>query len=148
MSTRKWTESQQQALDATGSLTVLSAAAGSGKTTVLVQKALDILLDENNPTPADRLLIATFSNASAKEFKNKIEKGLNKAIKNDPLNAYINNQKVLLQKADISTIHAFCIKLVRETFHALNIPLDFSISLDAISFVIHDRSLVLALISS
>ena len=71
---RSWTPQQLEAIQADGTLTVLSAAAGSGKTTVLVEKALRMLLDKENPTPADRLLIVTFSNASAKEFRNRIEK--------------------------------------------------------------------------
>ena len=90
---RQWTSQQLKAIEADGTLTVLSAAAGSGKTTVLVEKALRILLDEENKTPADRLLIVTFSNASAKEFKNRIEKGINEAIRNNPENAYIKSQK-------------------------------------------------------
>ena len=81
MAERKWTARQLEAIEADGTLTVLSAAAGSGKTTVLVEKALRILLDEQNRTPADRLLIVTFSNASAKEFKNRIEKGRHKKCK-------------------------------------------------------------------
>ena len=131
MAERKWTPQQLKAIEADGSLTVLSAAAGSGKTTVLVEKALRILLDETNRTPADRLLIVTFSNASAKEFKNRIEKGINEAIRKNPENAYIKSQKVLLQKADISTIHSFCIKLTRGNFEALDIPPDFTICDDA-----------------
>lgn len=137
----KWTKEQQEAIDITGKLTVLSAAAGSGKTTVLVEKALRLLLDEDNKTAADSLLIATFSNASAKEFKNKIEKGLNKAMKKDPTNHYIKQQKMSLQKADISTIHAFCIKLVRENFEALDIAPDFTICDEARGLVLHDKAI-------
>ena len=141
MAERKWTEQQLRAIEADGTLTVLSAAAGSGKTTVLVEKALRMLLDEDNKTPADRLLIVTFSNASAKEFKNRIEKGINKAIKQNPENSYIKAQKVALQKADISTIHSFCIKLARENFEALDIAPDFSICDEAQSFDIHEKAI-------
>ncbi|MEG1896260.1 MAG: UvrD-helicase domain-containing protein, partial [Oscillospiraceae bacterium] len=136
-----WTSEQLAAIDADGKLTVLSAAAGSGKTTVLVEKALRILLDEENKTSADRLLIATFSNASAKEFKNKIEKGLNKKIKENPNNAYIKTQKMALQRADISTIHAFCIKLTRENFEVLNLSPDFTICDEAKALVLHDKAI-------
>ncbi|MEG3029097.1 MAG: UvrD-helicase domain-containing protein, partial [Oscillospiraceae bacterium] len=136
-----WTSEQLAAIDAKGKLTVLSAAAGSGKTTVLVEKALRILLDEDNKTSADRLLIATFSNASAKEFKNKIERGLNKKIKENPDNTYIKTQKMALQKADISTIHAFCIKLTRENFETLNLSPDFTICDEAKALVLHDRAI-------
>lgn len=145
MAERKWTEQQLKAIEADGTLTVLSAAAGSGKTTVLVEKALRILLDEKNKTPADRLLIVTFSNASAKEFKNRIEKGINEAIKQNPENSYIKAQKVALQKADISTIHSFCIKLVRENFEALDISPDFTICDDAQSIAIHEKAIDMAM---
>jgi len=138
---RQWTSQQLKAIEADGTLTVLSAAAGSGKTTVLVEKALRMLLDEENKTPADRLLIVTFSNASAKEFKNRIEKGINQAIKQNPENAYIKSQKIALQKADISTIHSFCIKLTRENFEALDIAPDFSICDDAKSLAIHQKAI-------
>lgn len=138
---RQWTSQQLKAIEADGTLTVLSAAAGSGKTTVLVEKALRILLDEENKTPADRLLIVTFSNASAKEFKNRIEKGINEAIRNNPENAYIKSQKIALQKADISTIHSFCIKLARENFEALDIAPDFTICDDAKSLLIHSKAI-------
>ena len=141
MAKRQWTSQQLKAIEADGTLTVLSAAAGSGKTTVLVEKALRILLDEENKTPADRLLIVTFSNASAKEFKNRIEKGINEAIKENPENAYIKSQKVALQKADISTIHSFCIKLTRENFELLDIAPDFTVCDDAKSLEIHSRAI-------
>ena len=140
MADRKWTPQQIKALEADGNLTVLSAAAGSGKTTVLVEKALRILLDEENKTSADRLLIVTFSNASAKEFKNRIEKGINEAIKKNPDNAYIKSQKVALQKADISTIHSFCIKLARENFEQLDIAPDFTICDEAKALEIHEKA--------
>lgn len=145
MSKREWTAQQKEALEYNGTLTVLSAAAGSGKTTVLVEKALRILLDEENKTPADRLLIVTFSNASAKEFKNRIEKGINLAIKENPENSYIKSQKVALQKADISTIHSFCIKLAKENFEALDIAPDFTICDDAQSMLIHEKAIDMAM---
>ena len=141
MAKRNWTPQQLKAIEADGTMTVLSAAAGSGKTTVLVEKALRLLLDEENKTPADRLLIVTFSNASAKEFKNRIEKGINEAIKNNPDNPYIKAQKVALQKADISTIHSFCIKLARENFEILDIAPDFTICDEAQSFAIHEKAI-------
>lgn len=122
-----WTPRQKKALEATDKLTVLSAAAGSGKTTVLVERAIQLLLNEDKPVSADKLLIVTFSNASAAEFKNRIEKGINKKIIENPKNNYIKMQRVALQKADISTIHAFCIKLTKEHIEKLNISPDFLI---------------------
>ena len=68
----KWTDQQLKAIQPANRLTVLSAAAGSGKTTVLVARALNLLLDKENPVSAEKMLIVTFSNASAAEFKKRI----------------------------------------------------------------------------
>lgn len=141
----KWTSQQLQAIQPADRLTVLSAAAGSGKTTVLVARALNLLLDEENPVSAEKMLIVTFSNASAAEFKKRIEKGINEKIRENPDNNYIKMQKVALQKADISTIHAFCIKLVRENFQSLDISPDFTICDDAQSNLLHNTAIDMAM---
>ena len=85
----KWTDQQLKAIQPADRLTVLSAAAGSGKTTVLVARALNLLLDEENPVSAEKMLIVTFSNASAAEFKKRIEKGTN--LKKQKILANTNN---------------------------------------------------------
>ncbi len=136
-----WTEQQLKAMEPADRLTVLSAAAGSGKTTVLVERALRLLLDRNNPVSAEKLLIVTFSNASAAEFKARIEKGINQKIRENPSDTYMKMQKVALQKADISTIHAFCIKLVRENFQSLDISPDFTICDSARSDEMHNLAI-------
>ncbi len=138
---RHWTRQQKKAMEPAEKLTVLSAAAGSGKTTVLVERALRLLLDEENPVSAEKMLIVTFSNASAAEFKNRIEKGINEKIRENPRNGYIRMQKVALQKADISTIHSFCIKLVRENFQSLDISPDFGICDNAQSDDLHNLAI-------
>lgn len=140
-----WTPHQKAALAPTDKLTVLSAAAGSGKTTVLVARAIELLLDESKPVSADKMLIVTFSNASAAEFKNRIEKGINDKIIEDPKNTYIKMQKVALQRADISTIHSFCIKLVRENFQSLNISPDFTICDNAQGNSLHEAAINVAM---
>lgn len=137
----KWTSQQLTAIQPTDRLTVLSAAAGSGKTTVLVERALRLLLDEEKPVSAEKLLIVTFSNASAAEFKKRIEKGINEKIRENPDNNFIKMQKVALQKADISTIHSFCIKLVKENFQSLDISPDFTICDDAQANILHEKAI-------
>lgn len=141
----KWTDQQLKAIQPANRLTVLSAAAGSGKTTVLVARALNLLLDKENPVSAEKMLIVTFSNASAAEFKKRIEKGINEKIRENPNDNYIKMQKVALQKADISTIHAFCIKLVRENFQSLDISPDFTICDDAQSNLLHTAAIDMAM---
>ncbi|MBQ3587248.1 MAG: UvrD-helicase domain-containing protein, partial [Oscillospiraceae bacterium] len=141
----QWTEQQLSAMEPSDRLTVLSAAAGSGKTTVLVARAISLLLDEEKPVPADRMLIVTFSNASAAEFRKRIEKGINEKIRENPRNNYIRMQKIALQKADISTIHSFCIKLVRENFQSLDISPDFTICDEAQADNLHRQAIDLAM---
>ena len=141
----KWTSQQLKAIQPADRLTVLSAAAGSGKTTVLVARALNLLLDKEKPVSAEKMLIVTFSNASAAEFKKRIEKGINEKIKENPSDSFIKMQKVALQKADISTIHAFCIKLVRENFQSLDISPDFTICDDAQSSLLHSKAIDMAM---
>ncbi len=143
---QNWTKDQQKALEKSDKLTVVSAAAGSGKTTVLVEYVMRLLLDEENPVSADRFLIATFSNEAAKEFKNRIEKAINQRIKQEPKNLFYKTQKASLQKADIQTIHSFCIKLVRENFQSLGINADFTICDDAKSSEIHALAIEQAMI--
>ncbi len=141
----QWTQEQMQALQTDDRMTVVSAAAGSGKTTVLVARALNLLLDEEKPVSAEKIIMTTFSNASAAEFKNRIEKGINERIRENPQNNYIKMQKVALQKANISTIHAFCIKLVRENFQSLDISPDFTICDEAQSDALHTLAISLAM---
>lgn len=122
------TTEQSQAIEAQGA-TLVSAAAGSGKTAVLVQRVVRVLCNEESPVAADRLLIVTFTNAAAAEMKERIEKAMNEKAAAEPENAYLQNQLLLLPLASICTIDSFCIKLVREHFNAPEILIspDFKI---------------------
>ncbi|MDR2654467.1 MAG: helicase-exonuclease AddAB subunit AddA [Oscillospiraceae bacterium] len=123
---REWTKAQSDAIYAEGGALLVSAAAGSGKTSVLVARVLRLLTGEK-PIPADRLLIATFSNAAASEMRSKIENELAELIQKQPGDMSLKKQKMLLNRASIGTVHAFCLKLAREYFHKLDIPPDFRI---------------------
>ena len=103
---------QQKAIETRGNILV-SAAAGSGKTAVLVERVINMLTDKTSPTSADRLLIVTFTNAAAAEMRSRIEKRLFEEIQKNPNDESLQRQKYLLQSADICTIDSFCIKLVR-----------------------------------
>ena len=118
---------QQKAIQTKGNILV-SAAAGSGKTAVLVERVINMLTDKDSPVSADRLLIVTFTNAAAAEMRSRIEKRLYEEIQKNPDDASLQKQKYLLQNADICTIDSFCIKLVRENFEKCGIEPDFKIS--------------------
>lgn len=130
MSTR-WTTEQKNAITIRNCNTLVSAAAGSGKTAVLVQRVIDMITDETNPVYINQLLIATFTNAAATEMMERIHIALQKKINEDPDNAYIREQLVLLGQAQISTIHSLCTNIIRENFHLLGIRHDFDIADEA-----------------
>ena len=122
-----WTEDQQKAINSVGN-TIVTAAAGSGKTAVLVERVIKKLSDENNPVSADRLLIVTLTNAAAAEMRRRIEKALSDKCAEQPENTYLLNQRLLISSADICTIDSFCIRLVRNNFSNLGISPDFKIA--------------------
>lgn len=123
----KPTEMQKKAIETRGNVLV-SAAAGSGKTAVLVERVAQMLIDKTSPVSADRLLIVTFTNAAAAEMRSRIEKRIYEEIQKNPNDQTLQKQKYLLQNADICTIDAFCIRLVRENFEKCGIEPDFTIS--------------------
>ena len=98
---------------------LVAAAAGSGKTAVLVERVISKLCSKQNPVRADKLLIVTFTNAAAAEMKSRIEKRLNEECQKNPDDTGLVLQKHLLQNAKICTIDSFCIDLVRENFEKL-----------------------------
>ena len=124
----KWTTEQNEAITVRNCNTLVSAAAGSGKTAVLVQRVIDMVTDETNPVYINQLLIATFTNAAATEMKDRIYSALQRKIAENPDNSFLKEQLVLLGQAQISTIHSFCMNLIRENFHLLGIRHDFDIA--------------------
>ena len=121
------TPMQQKAIETDGNVLV-SAAAGSGKTAVLVERVIRMLTSEQNPISADRLLIVTFTNAAAAEMRSRIEKRLHEEILKNPDDVALLRQKHLLPSADICTIDSFCIKLIRENFDVCGVEPDFKVS--------------------
>ncbi len=122
----KWTAEQQNAIDARGGRILVSAAAGSGKTAVLVERVLRLITDAENPCDVDKLLIVTFTEAAASEMREKIVKALSERIKNGETS--LARQLTLIPHAHISTVHAFCTYLLRTYFYALDIEPDFRIA--------------------
>ncbi|MCI6653543.1 MAG: UvrD-helicase domain-containing protein, partial [Ruminococcus sp.] len=126
-----WTDNQKDAINSTRGSVLVSASAGSGKTAVLVERVINRLTDENSPTPADRMLVVTYTKAAAAEMKERIIKSLSKLIKENPFDTNLRRQQLRLQNAHISTIHSFCSELVREYFYILNVSKDFRIAEDS-----------------
>lgn len=122
---RNWTNEQKNAIEARRGSVLVSAAAGSGKTAVLVQRVIERLTDKENPTSADRLLIVTFTRAAAGEMKDRISAALSELLRKEPGNVNLINQQMLLPSAKICTIDSFCSSLVKENFQLLDISPDF-----------------------
>ena len=125
-----WTDAQLDAIKARRGTVLVSAAAGSGKTAVLVERVIERLTDPEHPTDADRLLVVTFTKAAAAEMRDRIEKRLLALMKEQPENTRLRRQQLLLQQAHICTVDSFCSDIVREFFYLLGISPDFSIITD------------------
>ena len=124
----KWTEEQQSAIESNGQNLLLSAAAGSGKTAVLVERIISRITDGENPIDADKLLVVTFTNAAANEMRERIIEGLEKRHQKNPKDKLIIRQLTLVKRAQITTIDSFCIDILRNFFVEADISPDFSVA--------------------
>lgn len=122
-----WNDEQLAAIGHKGKGIVVSAAAGSGKTAVLVERIIQRICDEENPVSFDRFLIVTFTRAAAKEMSQRLRKKLDERIAEDPTNAFLLRQKRMLPLANVSSIDSFLLTLVRENAHRLGISPDLRI---------------------
>ena len=122
-----WTKEQQRVIDERDCSILVSAAAGSGKTAVLVERILKKVLDEQNPCDIDQFLVVTFTNAAAAQMRDKIAKRLEVALEEKPYSEHLMKQLLLVNRADITTIDSFCLKVVREHFSLLNLDSAFNI---------------------
>lgn len=123
-----WTEEQQKVIDLRNRNILVSAAAGSGKTAVLVERIISRLTRENPPLDVDRLLIMTFTDAAAAEMKERIGLAIEKALEADPKNKHLKKQSVLIRTAKIMTIHSFCSSVIREYFHTIDLDPGFRVA--------------------
>ncbi|SFE35925.1 helicase-exonuclease AddAB subunit AddA [Alteribacillus iranensis] len=120
-----WTDGQWEAISSTGTNFLVSAAAGSGKTAVLVERIIHRITEGDDPLDVDRLLIVTFTNAAAAEMKNRIGEALEREINKRPGSLHVRRQLALLNKAQISTIHAFCMAVIKKYYYKVNIDPQF-----------------------
>ena len=121
-----WTNEQKQAISTRGKNILVSAAAGSGKTAVLVARIIEQVL--SGETDIDRLLVVTFTNAAAEEMRQRIAKALAKAAEENPADQRIARQQILLSNASISTIHSFCQSVIRRNFARLDLDPKFRLA--------------------
>ncbi|MDO4306083.1 MAG: helicase-exonuclease AddAB subunit AddA [Eubacteriales bacterium] len=117
----KWTEEQQKVISLRDRNILVSAAAGSGKTAVLVQRILGRIMDRTNPIDIDRMLIMTFTRAAAGEMRERISRALEQALYEDPDNEHLQRQMTLIHTAQITTIDGFCAYVIRNYFHLIGL---------------------------
>lgn len=127
MAETTWTPKQRHCIYCHDGTLLVSAAAGSGKTTVLVQRIIERITSPNH-TDIDRLLVVTFTRAAATEMKSRLSGALAKLISENPHDANLQRQQLLLPRATIGTVDSFCGELVRQNFHLLNIPPQFRVA--------------------
>ncbi len=136
-----WTAEQQQAITSSGKSLLLAAAAGSGKTAVLVERIIQKIINPQQPVAIDELLIVTFTNAAAGEMRERIGAALNEALKRHPDSAYLYEQTLLLNKAQITTLHSFCLELIRSHFFLLDIAPNVKIANEVESALLKQEAL-------
>ena len=122
-----FTKEQQQVIDLRNRNILVSAAAGSGKTAVLVERIITRLTKDKEPLDVDRLLIVTFTEAAAAEMKERIHMAIEKALEEDPDNVHLQRQSTLIHQAKITTIHQFCLSVIRDYFHTIDLDPSFRV---------------------
>ncbi len=141
----EWTLSQQEAISHQGENILLSAAAGSGKTAVLVQRIIEKILNKENPVSVNELLVLTFTDVAAAEMKKKISAAINREFLADPNNLHLKRQRLLMGSANISTIHSFCMELLRANIHKTDIPVGFGIISEIENSMLKEKALDMVL---
>lgn len=124
----KFTPEQQRVIELHNSNILVSAAAGSGKTAVLVERIIRMICDGEHPADIDRLLIVTFTNAAAAEMRERIAAGITARLETDPGNEHIQKQSALLHSAQITTIDSFSLFLIRNHFNEIGLDPDFRVA--------------------
>lgn len=122
-----WTTEQQQVIDLRNRNILVSAAAGSGKTAVLVERIVKIITDKNHSVDIDHLLIVTFTNAAAAEMRERIGNAIEKVLDEQPGNEHLLRQLTLIHNAQITTTDSFCLYVVRNHFHEIDLEPNFRI---------------------
>ena len=123
---REWTDAQRKAINSRNGSVLVSAAAGSGKTAVLVERVIQRIIDRNKPTNVENILVVTFTKAAAGEMLERISRSLDDLIRENPTDTFLKRQKMFLPSANICTIDSFCNKVVKDNCQLLDVSPDFT----------------------
>lgn len=124
----QWTKEQQQVIDVRNCNVLVSAAAGSGKTAVLVERIVKRITQDKTPIDIDKLLVVTFTNAAATEMRERIADAIEKKLLEEPDNLHLQKQTTLIHSSLITTIHSFCLHVIRNYFHTIDLDPSFRIA--------------------
>lgn len=124
----EFTKEQQKVIDLRDRNILVSAAAGSGKTAVLVERIIQMILDEKRPVDIDRLLVVTFTNAAAAEMRERIGRAIDRKLEQQPDNVHLQKQAALLHNAQITTIDSFCLFVIRNNFNDIGLDPGFRVA--------------------
>lgn len=127
----QWTREQQKVIELRDRNILVSAAAGSGKTAVLVERIISMITEGDRPIDIDRLLIVTFTNAAAAEMRERIGEAIEKKLAEMPDNLHLQKQVTLVHSAQITTIHSFCLSVIRNHFNTIDLDPSFRIAEEA-----------------
>lgn len=141
MGEKKFSSEQLAAINTRDRTLIVSAAAGSGKTTTLTERIIRSLLDDEKPTSISKMLIVTFTNASVADLKDKIARALKEAVAANPENTRLENELFALPTAHISTIDAFCSEVVRQNSEKIDVPSNYRLASDVEATVLSDSIL-------
>jgi ATP-dependent helicase/nuclease subunit A len=136
-----WTDDQWKAVFAKNQDILVAAAAGSGKTAVLVERIIQKIISTEDPIDVDELLVVTFTNASAAEMRHRIGEALEKAINDNPKSSHLRKQLSLLNRASISTLHSFCLEVIRKYYYLIDIDPGFRIANETEVQILRDEVL-------
>ena len=120
-----FTKEQQQVIDLRDRNILVSAAAGSGKTAVLVERIITRLTKDTPPIDVDELLVVTYTDAAAAEMKERIRNAIEKALEERPEDEHLQRQATLVHSAKVTTIHSFCLSVIRDYFHTIDLDPGF-----------------------
>ncbi len=140
-----WTDEQLEAINASGTPVIVSAAAGSGKTAVLVERTIRLLCDKSLDIPADRLLAVTFTNDAASQMSQKLSQAIDERAELESENEWIQRQQALLRLAEITTINSFCFNLVKDNLSGTDFQSGIRILEENEAAMLTDRALTAVL---
>ena len=124
----KWTDEQREAIFTKNCNLLVAAGAGAGKTAVLVERIIQRIIDDKENVDIDKLLVVTFTNAAAAEMRERIGDAISRQLESRPESKKLQRQLTLLNQSNITTIHSFCLQVIKNNFHVIDLDPSFRVT--------------------